>query len=169
MVTYSRGILGGFLGTVGTVVDGNWKGISYMRSQSGKRSGTSTPAQLAQQTRFNLAIKFLVPFTDMLRITFLFFVLFLVCSFFNHRGHGGIHTENTEASRLIDALVFLCALCAAFSLCSPGFAFCIQPQRPRRNTHREHRGITFDLMSLYFSVSSVLHFLCALRGFVVCI
>ncbi|MES2649846.1 MAG: DUF6266 family protein [Bacteroidota bacterium] len=70
MGTYSKGILGGFSGTVGTVVGGNWKGISYMRSQSGKRSGPGTPAQLAQQARFALAMKFLVPFTDMLRITF---------------------------------------------------------------------------------------------------
>lgn len=33
MGTFSKGILGGFSGTVGTVIGGNWKGIQYMRSQ----------------------------------------------------------------------------------------------------------------------------------------
>jgi hypothetical protein len=70
MGTYQKGILGGFSGTVGTVVGGNWKGITYMRSLSGKRSGSSSPAQLAQQERFGLSMRFLQPFTDMLRITF---------------------------------------------------------------------------------------------------
>ncbi len=34
MGTISKGILGGFSGTVGTVIGGSWKGIEYMRSQS---------------------------------------------------------------------------------------------------------------------------------------
>src|SRR5262245_48278038 len=70
MGTYNKGILGGFSGTVGTVVGGNWKGISYMRSKSGKRSGGQTPAQLAQQAKFKLGMQFLQPFSGLLSISF---------------------------------------------------------------------------------------------------
>jgi hypothetical protein len=35
----SKGILGGFSGTVGTVVGGKWKGIDYMRSKPSIRKG----------------------------------------------------------------------------------------------------------------------------------
>jgi hypothetical protein len=70
MGKYSKGILGGFSGTVGTVVGGNWKGIDYMRSKSGKRKGGNTPAQLAQQEKFKLAMQFLQPFSGLLSISF---------------------------------------------------------------------------------------------------
>lgn len=70
MGTYSKGILGGFSGTVGTVVGGNWKGISYMRSRAGKKSGGSTGAQLAQQAKFALAMRFLQPLTSLLSLSF---------------------------------------------------------------------------------------------------
>ena len=49
MGTISKGILGGFSGTVGTVIGGSWKGIDYMRSQPSKRSGNFSQAQLEQQ------------------------------------------------------------------------------------------------------------------------
>ena len=70
MGTFEKGILGGFSGTVGTVVGANWKGIDYMRSQSGKRSSVSSPKQLIQQARFALCMRFLQPFTDLLAISF---------------------------------------------------------------------------------------------------
>jgi hypothetical protein len=70
MGKYSKGILGGFSGTVGTVVGGNWKGISYMRSKSGKRSGGHSPAQLAQQAKFKLAMEFLQPFSGLFSLSF---------------------------------------------------------------------------------------------------
>ena len=41
----SKGILGGFSGTVGTVVGGNWKGIDYMRSKTTSRKSGSSIAQ----------------------------------------------------------------------------------------------------------------------------
>ena len=70
MGTISKGILGGFSGTVGTVVGGNWKGIDYMRSQPSKRSGNFSQAQLEQQAKFRLLILFLETMTGLVRITF---------------------------------------------------------------------------------------------------
>lgn len=70
MGTISKGILGGFSGKVGTVVGGNWKGIEYMRSRSGKRTSDPSPAQLAQQVKFALVMKFLQPMAAMLEFTF---------------------------------------------------------------------------------------------------
>lgn len=70
MGTISKGILGGFSGKVGTVIGGTWKGIDYMRSQSGKRSFIASPAQLAQQMKFALVMKFLQPMAALLDFTF---------------------------------------------------------------------------------------------------
>ena len=70
MGTINKGILGGFSGKVGTVVGGTWKGISYMRSRSGKRTGQATDLQLEQQSKFRLTIQFLRQFTALLNITF---------------------------------------------------------------------------------------------------
>ena len=39
MGTFKKGILGGFNGTVGTVVGSNWKGITVMRSRPKDRKG----------------------------------------------------------------------------------------------------------------------------------
>src|SRR5690348_4565658 len=70
MGTISKGILGGFSGTVGTVIGGSWKGIDYMRSQPLKRSGTFTQAQLEQQAKFKLLVAFLQPLAGLLFISF---------------------------------------------------------------------------------------------------
>jgi hypothetical protein len=70
MGTILKGILGGFSGTVGTVVGGSWKGIDYMRSRSRKKSGVSTPAQLEQQAKFGLMMKFLRLFGSVLTSSF---------------------------------------------------------------------------------------------------
>ena len=66
----SKGILGGFSGTVGTVIGGSWKGIEYMRSQPAKRQFNPTPAQLAQQMKFALVMRFQESMVGLLRITF---------------------------------------------------------------------------------------------------
>lgn len=70
MGTINKGILGGFSGKVGTVVGGNWKGIDYIRSKGHKKSGRSTPAQLEQQAKFGLMMKFLRTFGTLLSTTF---------------------------------------------------------------------------------------------------
>ncbi len=59
MGTIVKGILGGFSGTIGTVIGGSWKGIDYMRSQPSKKSFNPTQNQLEQQAKFRLVIKFL--------------------------------------------------------------------------------------------------------------
>ncbi len=70
MGTISKGILGGFSGKVGTVIGGSWKGIAYMRSQPGRRSFTPSEAQLAQQAKFALVMRFLQPMSSLLEATF---------------------------------------------------------------------------------------------------
>ena len=66
----SKGILGGFSGKVGTVVGGNWKGIDYMRSQSFTRRSNFSQAQLEQQAKFALSVKFLQPISALVEETF---------------------------------------------------------------------------------------------------
>jgi len=66
----SKGILGGFSGTVGTVIGGSWKGIDYMRSQPAKRQFNPTAAQQAQQEKFALVMRFQESMVGLLRITF---------------------------------------------------------------------------------------------------
>jgi hypothetical protein len=66
----SKGILGGFSGTVGTVIGGTWKGITYMRSQPARRSSEATQAQLEQQAKFALAIRFVSLFGNLFMISF---------------------------------------------------------------------------------------------------
>jgi hypothetical protein len=70
MGTISKGILGGFSGTVGTVVGSTWKGIAVMKSRPGPRKGSQTVLQLEQQARFALMIKFLQPLTSLFNQTF---------------------------------------------------------------------------------------------------
>lgn len=70
MGTINKGILGGFSGKVGSVVGGNWKGIDYMRSKSGKRNFTASQAQLEQQAKFGLSIRFVQPFTSLAELSF---------------------------------------------------------------------------------------------------
>ena len=57
MGTISKGILGGFNGTVGTVVGATWKGITYMRSKADRRSFTPSQKQLEQQAKFGLVMR----------------------------------------------------------------------------------------------------------------
>ncbi len=66
----SKGILGGFSGTVGTVIGGTWKGITYMRSQPSARKSEFTLPQIEQQMKFALGVKFLQPITGLLGTSF---------------------------------------------------------------------------------------------------
>jgi len=70
MGTISKGILGGFNGTVGTVIGGSWKGIEYMRSRPARRANNPTPAQLEQQAKFSTVIFFLETMIGLIRITY---------------------------------------------------------------------------------------------------
>ena len=70
MGTINKGILGGFSGTVGTVVGGTWKGIDYMRSKSNRRNFVPSQKQLEQQLKFGLMMRFLQPMSALLEISF---------------------------------------------------------------------------------------------------
>ena len=70
MATFEKGILGGFSGKVGTVIDGTWKGIDYMRSKATKRKFVPTQKQLEQQLKFSLMMRFLQPMSALLEISF---------------------------------------------------------------------------------------------------
>lgn len=59
MAIMNKGILGPISGTVGTVIGGSWKDISYVRSQSTSRRTSFTQPQLEQQAKFSLTMKFL--------------------------------------------------------------------------------------------------------------
>lgn len=61
MGTYKKGILGGFTGTVGSVVGAKWRGKYVMRSLPDRGDYVSTPSQLEQQAKFTKVIKFLTP------------------------------------------------------------------------------------------------------------
>lgn len=61
-----NGILGGFSGTVGTVVGAKWMGIDTMRSKPEPRKTPFTPAELVQQQRFALASTFMTPMRELL-------------------------------------------------------------------------------------------------------
>jgi hypothetical protein len=65
-----KGILGPVSGTVGTVVGGSWKGISYLRSLSASRRNSFTIKQLEQQARFAVAANFLQSMTPLLSVSF---------------------------------------------------------------------------------------------------
>ena len=47
-----QGILGGFKGTVGTVIGSSWNGIAYMKGRPQSVKNPKTPAQLAQRSFF---------------------------------------------------------------------------------------------------------------------
>jgi hypothetical protein len=70
MGTINHGIMGGFSGTVGTVVGANWNGIDFMRSRLTNRTDSKTVAQLDQRARLTAIIEFLKPLKDFLRVGF---------------------------------------------------------------------------------------------------
>ena len=70
MGTINKGILGGFSGTVGTVVGGTWKGIDYMRSKTNRRNFNPSQKQLEQQLKFALVMRFVQPMAGLLNISF---------------------------------------------------------------------------------------------------
>ena len=54
----SQGILGGVSGTVGNVVGGSWKGISYLRVKADHHNDANTEKQVNQRTKFSACIAF---------------------------------------------------------------------------------------------------------------
>jgi hypothetical protein len=65
-----NGILGGFSGTVGTVVGAKWKSIDTMRARPKRRKTPPTPAEEAQQAKFSLVSTFMTPMREMFETGF---------------------------------------------------------------------------------------------------
>ncbi|PVW13896.1 DUF6266 family protein [Marixanthomonas spongiae] len=70
MATFNDGILGGFSGTVGTVVGTTWRGVPVMRSKPKKSNKKPSPAQLRNQLKFKMANTFLNPLKPFLNESF---------------------------------------------------------------------------------------------------
>ena len=65
-----QGILGGFNGTVGTVVGGSWKGLAYMRGKAQSIKNPRTEKQMAQRMKFAVAQRFLKVMSAYLQVGF---------------------------------------------------------------------------------------------------
>lgn len=65
-----QGILGGFNGTVGTVIGGSWKGLAYMRGKAQSIKNPRTEKQMAQRIKFGMAQKFVKVMTGYLQVGF---------------------------------------------------------------------------------------------------
>jgi len=65
-----QGILGGFSGTVGSVVGGSWKGINYMRGKAASIKNPQTLQQMQQRNKFAVAAFVLQPITAFIRVGF---------------------------------------------------------------------------------------------------
>jgi hypothetical protein len=70
MGTHKQGILGTFSGKIGTVIGSTWRGLWVMRGLITKKKGKSDPAQLEQQAKFSLMIKFLRPLGSLVSQTY---------------------------------------------------------------------------------------------------
>ncbi len=65
----NKGIMGAFSGKVGPVIGGSWKNIDYMRSLP-IPSGSNSPLQKNQRTKFGTASRFLTPLKDLLKTSY---------------------------------------------------------------------------------------------------
>ncbi len=70
MGTINQGILGPFLGKVGSVVGSTWKGIAYMRGLPASVANPQTDAQLTQRQKWAVTIRFLQPLSEFLKVGF---------------------------------------------------------------------------------------------------
>lgn len=70
MAKFVNGAIGTFSGKVGSVIGSNWRSIHYMRGLSKKRTKPYTENQLAQQQRFGMMGRFLLPLRGLMEIGF---------------------------------------------------------------------------------------------------
>lgn len=70
MGTITKGILGGFSGTVGTIVGANWRGKDIIRSRPKPSSRQPSEKQLLQQEKFKLVTQFLRPISAIQKMYF---------------------------------------------------------------------------------------------------
>jgi hypothetical protein len=69
MARYSQGPVGAFIGKIGPVIGGVWKGKPYMRARW-KRRGTPSEAELLNREKFVLLHEWLKPLIFILRMGF---------------------------------------------------------------------------------------------------
>lgn len=70
MGTINKGILGGFSGTVGTVVGASWRGKDIIRSRPKTTKRKPSDNQLLQQMKFKLVANFLQPLREIQTLYF---------------------------------------------------------------------------------------------------
>lgn len=70
MAKFVNGAIGTFSGKVGSVIGSSWRSIHYMRGLSKKRTKPFTESQLAQQRRFGMMGRFLLPLRGLMEIGF---------------------------------------------------------------------------------------------------
>lgn len=63
-----QGILGGISGKAGNVVGGTWKGIDYLRIKPTNVANPRTEGQVNQRTKFTLALEFLQPNKEIIKV-----------------------------------------------------------------------------------------------------
>jgi len=68
MATYEQGLLGPFKGKVGNTVGSNWRDIDFMRSRPRKSNKPASEKQLAQRLKFAMAVEFLAPVRNLIRV-----------------------------------------------------------------------------------------------------
>ncbi|MBK1442589.1 hypothetical protein JHJ32_21495 [Parapedobacter sp. ISTM3] len=68
MAKFINGAIGTFSGKVGSIIGSSWRSIPYIRGLSKKRTKPFSEAQLAQQQRFALMGRFLLPLKGLLEI-----------------------------------------------------------------------------------------------------
>ncbi len=70
MAKFLKGIHGAYHGKVGNVVGSNWREVDYVRSLPKPSKKPATEDQLSQRARFGLAVSFLSPINDLLKLGF---------------------------------------------------------------------------------------------------
>jgi len=70
MAKFVNGAIGTFSGKVGSVIGSSWRSIHYIRGLSKKRTKPYTENQLAQQQRFGMMGRFLLPLRGLMEIGF---------------------------------------------------------------------------------------------------
>ncbi len=68
MARFLKGITGAYSGKVGSVIGSSWRSVDYIRSLSKPSNKPATEGQLTQRARFALAVSFLSPIKDLLKL-----------------------------------------------------------------------------------------------------
>ncbi|WP_164121873.1 MULTISPECIES: DUF6266 family protein [Sphingobacterium] len=68
MARFLKGITGAYSGKVGSVIGSSWRNVDYVRSLPKRSNKPATEDQLAQRARFALAVSFLSPIKDLLKL-----------------------------------------------------------------------------------------------------